>query len=90
MSLSINIVFFSTEDSGETLSESVAYILEDLFHYAEGESDSTIFLNGEVPKDKLPDHIELWLLCSCAACSAVGIAYACVCLVFNLAFSKKR
>ncbi len=81
---------FSIEDSGELLSESVAYISEDLFHYVEGESDSTIFPNSEVPKDKLPDHIELWLLCSCAAFSGIGIAYACVCLVFNLAFSKKR
>lgn len=84
---SISVVnSFSTQVSSDV----VGFVTNGQFTYAPGESESTLFLKGDVPVDKTIDYIDLWLLVCCSVLAFIGIVFAICCLIFNLAFSQKK
>lgn len=70
--------------------ELVAYYSGDSVVLLDGESETTIFVEGEVPEDILYNSLNRGLFVFYSILAVVGIVYACVWLVFELMFRKKK
>ena len=67
------------------------HLLDDgTIDWEDGEGADTIFVDGVVPADKEFVFISVVLFAHYLVLSLAGIAYAICCLVFTIAFRKKK
>ena len=70
--------------------ELIGHSSDDTVILLDGESVSTIFTGGIVPKDKHYNSLNIALVICCCILAAIGIVYAGVWFVFELIFKKKK